>query len=131
MTLLQKFSLVPRILLPLPYELIHAYFSLQILHTLYSRGRGGGGANFKTRHTEPLTYPCIHVKTLAAPVPGPELVDEDTWLEGLQDACGFRFKGLDESALSSLLCFNCAGRPKPLPLWVNPKVVELYAYIDI
>ena len=32
MILSQTFSLVLRILLPLPYELIHAYFSLQILH---------------------------------------------------------------------------------------------------
>ena len=84
----------------------------------------------------PQKYCCLFHrgntdKTLAAPVPGLELVDEDTWLEGLQDACGFRFKGLDEAALSSLLCFNCAGRPKPLPLWVNPKVVELYAYINV
>ena len=68
---------------------------------------------------------------IAVPVPGLELIDEDTWPNDLKNACGFKFGGLDEAALSSLLCFNCGVRGKAVPSWFNPKIVELYAYIDI
>ena len=46
-------------------------------------------------------------------------------------ACGFTFRGLNEALLSSLLCINCPAKPRPLPSGINPKIVELYTYIDI
>ena len=63
-------------------------------------------------------------------VPGLELVDTDNWFKGTK-GCGFSFKGLDESSLSSLLCINCQDKPRILPPWINPKIVELYTFIDI
>ena len=58
------------------------------------------------------------------------MTDEDNWLEAAKE-CGFRFGGLDEAALSSLLCVNCPDRPRLLPSSMNPKIIELYTYIDI
>ena len=63
-------------------------------------------------------------------VPGLELVETDYWFKGTK-GCGFSFKGLDESSLSSLLCINCQDRPRVLPPWINPKIVELYTFLDV
>ena len=64
-------------------------------------------------------------------VPGFEVVNKEEWLPAIGKAFGYKFGGLDEAALSSLLCINCPDRPNPLPPVVRPKIIELYAYVDI